>query len=399
MNKTYHTDGSSRIFFLLISIGFILKLICSNDYVPEFLIYSGDIIFILSIVYSLIFGGKRTFNRDLIVFVFLSVFLFSIASFWTDSSIVGSLKSSLRFFLPILVANQLILYRKSNNYTHRIRRTGFLVFILLHSLLIVGFLFLPASHNRGEVWAPAYFQGLHSTAYVVLSSYFIFQALLSRTARYRLQWEVLYILFTFYYISELFGVRTALVSLVAFILLRCTYMLKSKHLIASIVVLCTGTFLFFLVYADPIGDGLTLYTSLSSGRLAMYSQKIEQLRHNSIISWFIGNGFNSDLITSKIWWWEAKGAHNDFITILVERGVMGMILFFMIMRNLYIALTVGAKDSILIKMMLVSLFISSAFSNGIIVRPVAAYVFFLALVLVSTRGDDIARFVSVHRQE
>lgn len=62
----------------------------------------------------------------------------------------------------------------------------------------------------------------------------------------------------------------------------------------------------------------------SSGRTGTYSDRMVLLRNRSIPTLLFGSGPGSDVVYSSVWWWEAKNSHNDFLTSLIEGGLLGL---------------------------------------------------------------------------
>ena len=108
----------------------------------------------------------------------------------------------------------------------------------------------------------------------------------------------------------------------------------------------------------------------------MYGEKVIQLSENSLFSWVAGNGSGSDLIETDVWWWAAKGAHSDLITFLVEGGLVYLLCTLFVMYKLYSSFERSNSRFIII-----ALLFTSTFSNGYLVRPLAAYLLFFSLAL------------------
>ncbi len=386
MGTTAENNWYVRVYFVLIFVAYALELIFSNDIFSTVFLYSGDAVFLISIVYFVLFFSIRSDSYKIILFSFLYIFFSIISTYYSDRSVLLGLKLPLRILLPIIVTFQIFSLRYSCEYKKAIKYLSVFVLILIHILLIVAFVKFPHSINRGELWAPAYFRGLHSTAYVVLSSYFIFLAILRYCGVYKPKWDVLCFLVTVYYIAALFGVRTALLSLVAFEFLWCVYLLRGRYLILMIASFSLGALLFLGIAIDPFGDGFSLSNYTTSGRLGMYLEKLNQLSRNGLPQWLVGNGVGSDLIVTDVWWWGTKGAHCDYITFLVENGLVGCFFLFLIFKIFLYNLIDESEYFVIIIFMFLAFLLSSTFSNGIIVRPVASYVFFLSLVVLASVG-------------
>jgi hypothetical protein len=122
---------------------------------------------------------------------------------------------------------------------------------------------------------------------------------------------------------------------------------------------------------------------LTSGRLSMYNEKIDFLRTYSLIDWLFGRGAGSDLMISTVWWWAEKGAHNDFMTLTVEHGLVFLTVVLATIRMLYKRIGGLAEKSILAAVLLTSMV-----SNGYLVRPVPFYCLVFPLVLLARTSES-----------
>tara|TARA_R110001592_G_scaffold148193_1_gene372973 strand:- start:4420 stop:4857 length:438 start_codon:yes stop_codon:yes gene_type:complete len=119
------------------------------------------------------------------------------------------------------------------------------------------------------------------------------------------------------------------------------------------------------------------FDNFTSGRISMYSEKLDQLSNNTFFNWLLGNGAGSDLIMTDFWWWAAKGAHSDFITFLVEGGLIYFGLTSYTVIKFYKLLNRSEG-----KLLLISFIFTSLISNGYLVRPLPSYLFFFTLAII-----------------
>lgn len=70
-----------------------------------------------------------------------------------------------------------------------------------------------------------------------------------------------------------------------------------------------------------------------SGRWGTWSERADIFIRYDWIFKIIGTGPYSDYRVSDIWWWEPKSAHNDWITMLMEFGVVGLVLLALYFMN------------------------------------------------------------------
>lgn len=116
-------------------------------------------------------------------------------------------------------------------------------------------------------------------------------------------------------------------------------------------------------------------TEVSSGRTAVYQERLTLLAQRPPVELLIGTGPGSEVLPSDIWWWAPKNSHNDFIDIAIQIGLIGLGLLICL-----VVVTLRVSDEM--RMPLLSAFVvSSLVSNGLLTRPWVA-VLFLTFVLV-----------------
>ena len=300
----------------------------------------------------------------------VSAFSYAASTFiYTDIPTAMFLNLHLKVYLPILILAVLstIAIRNPEYFLIYSKRVAAYV----TTLIVIGLLFLPYSNNRNELWWPSYFGGLHTTAYVALMVAFIVYGLARSNllpAKVAAAWFLSLALIVYFG----WGVRTATLALLVF--LAASYINRSRIAGRNIYPLLIP----FTVVVALLGYtyiSSDLIDSVSSGRISMYQEKYTQLMNNNLIQWLIGNGRGSDLIETDVWWWEAKGAHSDLITFLVEGGILYLFLFIALIAKL-----IRQESSPEFSFILIAALVTSAFSNGIFVRPAAAYLMAFALV-------------------
>ncbi|MCW7754906.1 hypothetical protein OOT00_13015 [Desulfobotulus sp. H1] len=372
-----------RIVWLLffIAFAFCLKLIFSIQGMPDLYVYSGDILFAFILLYSYFKEGVKKEDVNLLTAIATFILIYAISSYWSGSSMFGAFKASARIFLPIMVCHRLLFYSNTNIFYPLIFKLACLVILLGILLLHFGFVYLEPMYERYQWWPPAYFQNRHSTAYVVLSMYILFCALFWNTSRYRYSYDALVLIVTFYYINNLLGVRTAVVALFVFIAMRLFKELAlSYFIVINYLLMCI---MVFYILEDPFNAGFSEYSNLSSGRLSIYLEKMNQLANNAFLNWFIGNGYGSDLTPSLALGNVYLNAHNDFLSLFIEVGFIGVLTFLIAMLSLYERAKAQSRDPNFCFVLFVVFLSTSIISNGIMVRPIASYLFFLSIVALA----------------
>lgn len=278
-------------------------------------------------------------------------------------------------FLLIAAAGAL-----AQNHRGRVDRLASAVALTVGILTVCGFFFMPVEVNRDEAWLPAYFTNLHTSAYVVLAGLACAYAS-DATAQSRSARRFLFGFFVFasYMLAFGWGVRS---SFLALGVMYGAMFLGRKGIEPLLSVLGTAavatTLLICAVLYEP-----TLYSIFdfgTSGRLSMYQEKAAFLSNYSLTDWLIGRGAGSDLMVSNIWWWEEKGSHNDFLTFLTEHGLVYLALVLAACGVTYRYAKTHEERAILC-----AIFITSAVSNGVLVRPAAFYALAVAVAVLGCR--------------
>ncbi len=333
----------------------------------EYLLLPLLLIFIFQ--YSKYFKYSKTFLIISFCFYLLNI----ITSIVNNTPFLESLIFSLKIFTPIYFFNALIIY---HNKTGVSLKSILLKFIFICLFLIsLALLFFNTSLNRLQIYLPIYFDSIHTHSYVLVSIFIALGYLIYREHNRYFLFFYLVISFLFLYLG--YNVRTA-------VIMYLIYMMVMLFLISDIFKILILKALVFL----PLFTLLFLLTKweidwvdFSSGRIAMYEAKWNQLMNFGFFDWIFGQGPGSDLIKTDIWWWDKKGAHSDIITIIVENGIIYLILFLLVY---YFLIQLTSKGNIIFLAIIFGSLFSSLISNGIVVRPHANYVYYLVLAYIYT---------------
>ncbi|MBP1860673.1 hypothetical protein [Rhizobium herbae] len=302
--------------------------------------------------------------------VFLSVALMFLC--WIISKIFVNSEFKINFAMQQLSIPLWLLAAKSytlQKYQSKIRIILYVILFFACFMMLTG-----DSYTVGGIERPANFidiGGPHLSAYIALGIYIYLSS--DRTDK---KSNILHLLsiITLIYIIYTYQVRTIYLAIFAYFLIT---LIKKTSLSKSAI-----SFAFFeiIVFSAAIALVVSVSTDLnqfSSGRTDVYIERLNQISQKSLVELFFGSGPGSDLIVSDQWWWDAKNSHNDFLTILYERGlvgVIGVILLFVGMAKGRSAETIAITSAV---------FIASAISNGLMSRPLAFFLFALALSLDS----------------
>lgn len=334
--------------------------------------FSNNVEFVLlPLMGVFIIQNYRTLGKtiDLFWISIIMIGLNLVTSLLNNIPVLDSINYSLKIFAPIYLFLSIIIYKKKYDINTNLiaRRT----IILCLSLTLIGVLFFNPSFNRLRNFLPIFFTGTHTHSYVLVSVFIGIGYFFYRENRKYLLIFFLFISVSFLYIG--YGVRTALLMYLTFAI-TILYLISNvfKFIFIKIIIFSPFIIMFVLIFVVSVID----FNQLSSGRTSMYVAKFDQLLSFGLFDWFFGRGFGSDLIESKVWWWEKKGSHSDVLSFIVENGIIYLGLYFIIFIRL---IFLPNKINLIYTSFLVGIFITGLISNGVMVRPLASYVTFIIL--------------------
>jgi len=244
-------------------------------------------------------------------------------------------------------------------------------------LTLIGYSVFDESYNHDDTWMPIYFSSVHTHSYVLVLigigfSYLIFE----KKKYFRF---LLFCLLYFIYLYMAHRIRTPMAFFLIYLLFT-SYTIHNifKALWLKLIInipLIIALFLFF------VGD----LNKFSSGRLVMYEAKYKMLQGFSFLEFIFGRGKGSDFIRTEYWVYEAKNSHNDILTFLVENGIPYALLFLFLVFLLI--MIKGPKIKIIYTGILIGYLTTSFLSNGLVIRPIACYVFFIVLAYILTSSE------------
>ena len=107
----------------------------------------------------------------------------------------------------------------------------------------------------------------------------------------------------------------------------------------------------------------------------MYTEKFDIIKSFTISQIILGTGYGSDLIVSEIWWWGERGSHNDFLTFFIENGVIFLLLYAALLKDIYIMLKNNTQ-----KILFLSIIFTSCVSNGFLSRSISLYLIIFIII-------------------
>jgi hypothetical protein len=112
--------------------------------------------------------------------------------------------------------------------------------------------------------------------------------------------------------------------------------------------------------------------SWGSGRIGVWQHRLGLIWARDLLTFLFGGGLRADFIWNPQWWWmDEANAHNDFLHIMMETGLLGLIATIVFFAGLLMRLP-GSSKSIVIALVL-----SSFFSNGHLQSPLLAMSLFM----------------------
>jgi hypothetical protein len=109
-----------------------------------------------------------------------------------------------------------------------------------------------------------------------------------------------------------------------------------------------------------------------SGRIGVWEHRLDLLWNRDLLTFLFGGGLGADHIWNPQWWWmDEAAAHNDFLHITMESGLVGLVACGMFIAGLLMRLPGSTKA------LVVALVVESTFSNGQFQSPLIALNYFL----------------------
>jgi hypothetical protein len=324
--------------------------------------------------------SQRVFIRILKLLLII-VFLIGLAMFTSLSkgiSLNTVLTSQLKLFLPIFLLIVFNVYPSGTKPSKAVYWMISLVFVIS----LYAYFFLEPSRNRDAFFWPIYFSGLHTHAYCVFGSFLMLHAhAVLHGKNVKTSWFL--VLLFLLILGYGYGVRTSLFCLIGYVLV----ISYEKGVLAHIQKPMVKFFLAMIIIISGVlfVDEFNLLSldGFSSGRLSEYLSRIDLIKNRGWLENAFGSGAGYDLMYSDTWWWEEKGSHNDYLTILIEFGLVYLMVFVFFLWRLFHVIRANHFTTAIF----VAYLLSSFLSNGYMFRPMAAYVLFLSLININVLFD------------
>jgi len=308
---------------------------------------------------------------------------------------------AVRYMVPILFAVWILEHRETISTGLLLAMTGLLI-----ALAVVVGLFWPQEYLAGiPRLAPFTGKsdvernttgGLHASAYVASMLIIILHQLrlLGRIAP-QLSWAGIAVL-----AALMLGWQVATPILMLFIYFL-AHVASTRRLawwqkaaVAALIVLCAGAgyVLYEMQRMELRGGHYIGIENLGSGRIGTWLGRLEIIAARDPLVFLVGTGPGSDLFTSVMWGQALKVSHNEFLTLVIESGLLGLLV--MIGTIVYLCLRFGRTTWPL----LLYLLAGSAVSNALILRPLLFCLFWVAVALAALRADRAAALAAAARR-
>jgi len=132
-----------------------------------------------------------------------------------------------------------------------------------------------------------------------------------------------------------------------------------------------------VVHHESTTNNSKTLAGAGSGRLGTWTERLQTFSTRDSVTKLIGTGPYSDIQISSIWWWSAKNAHNDLLTLLMEFGVFGLVTYTII---IYCQATRFKAESF---GLVLAFMFGTLTSNAFLSRPMITILMLLAFGVVN----------------
>jgi O-antigen ligase len=111
-----------------------------------------------------------------------------------------------------------------------------------------------------------------------------------------------------------------------------------------------------------------------SGRIGVWQHRLGLIWNRDLLTFLFGGGLGADAIWNPQWWWwvdEPANAHNGYLHIVMETGLIGLVGALIFLVGLYMRLPGGSKSIV------IALIVATFFSNSYFQTPLLAFNFFM----------------------
>jgi len=383
------TSAALQPINILLTLHFFLVL--GFDYIGESvrLLLAGGITsgYAALAIYSALAKSKKTEKLLLLlVILIISGWLWAYVTIPTVSvnpnvSAVAAFRNLAPFFAAIAIISN------AANISRRLLVVGSVLIVV--SAAVHAVVMPPVYLNTSWRWAP-FSAGLHTSAYTIaLATLLLLELFVQKFVGRNITYLFVGIgLLIFYY----YGVRTALILAFVFFAVDFAQHMARRTKVGSTQFLLVLISLMFISLPAILfvlsGLGFEELSYITSGRLANYVERFADIWGRPLSTFLFGTGPGSDKLVTAVWWWIANNAHNDFITLLWEGGVLALVAMLAFLFVLY------RKNSQLLLAPVLAIVVSSAASNALFVRPNVAFLMFCLMALRIGRPENKVKYLT-----
>lgn len=109
-------------------------------------------------------------------------------------------------------------------------------------------------------------------------------------------------------------------------------------------------------------------SSWGSGRIGVWTYRLNLIVERDLVTFLFGGGLGADVVWTPEWWWSDEGlsAHNDYLHIMMESGVVGLLAAVILLYAVWLRL--GHEG----RAVLAGMAVNSFFANGYFQSPLLA---------------------------
>jgi hypothetical protein len=228
--------------------------------------------------------------------------------------------------------------------------------------------------------------GAHSSAYVmVVCAMILNEVRRQRLLRASIAWPIIALAGLALYEYK---VATAAVMLIVYFALRGLLSARTGNhrilMVGLLVVIAVAGYQMRVQQkqSQVYGSRSTNVANLSSGRLVVWTQRLQLIDGRSAGLLLLGSGTGTDLFQTDVWGGASKDSHNDFLTFFIEHGLLGLSAC---VAFLALAIRAAGRPGLPV---LGAMVVSSLLSNALLARPMVAPFLWVAVALAVRGGPQ-----------
>lgn len=266
-------------------------------------------------------------------------------------------------------------------------------------------------HPQDGYWMSYYFGSFFAfkqhpsylSMYVIISVFISFESLFDESIRKKLRvlWAVsgIFLLVSIYFLSSRFGILTVIILLPVYIIIKLKRMRKRFIAIISILIVVIGLLTIFRsnervnIGLTAINNGSIKQKLIEDGRIIIWKSALKIIRNNLILGVGIGDVKN-ELVKEYVKIGDEElaaikyNSHNQFLEILLENGIIGVLLFLAILGCLIV--NAFSKHNLILGLFIIMMLIFFMFET--VLYRLAGVTFFalfsFLLLHLSFKADD-----------